>query len=342
MTIRVLPDTATPIVAAPMAGGPSTLDLGAAIATAGGLPFLAAGYRTPETLAAEIASARTWHAPFGVNVFVPGTGAADADPVAFAAYADRLRADAAVYGVELDPTPRPDDDHWSEKLDLLVSDPVPVVSFTFALPSAEDIRRLQRAGSAVWMSITTVDEATAASAAGVDALVVQGAAAGGHSATWDPHRQIEDQTTEQLVVAVRNVTRLPLIAAGGIDGPTRMRGFLAAGADAVAVGTLLLRAHEAGTSLVHREALASGSADTTITRAFTGRPARALRNDFVDRHDAYAPIAYPAVHHLTRELRRRATAAGDTDRVHLWAGTGYRNGTAAPAATIIEDLTSLL
>jgi nitronate monooxygenase len=152
------------------------------------------------------------------------------------------------------------------------------VSFTFGIPPAGDIARLRKVGSIVLASVTTVDEALAAEAAGVDGLVVQGSSAGGHSATWDPQRPIVNRPTEQLVTDVHAATRLPLIAAGGIDGPHSAAALIAAGAEAVAVGTLFLRAEEAGTVQTHRDALtARGGAGTVMTCAFTGRPARALR-----------------------------------------------------------------
>ena len=79
-----------------------------------------------------------------------------------------------------------------------------------------------------------------------------------------------------------------------------------------------------------------------VTRAFTGRPARALRNRFVDEHDATAPAGYPAIHHLTRGLRQAAAAAGDPHGVHLWAGTGFRSATTGPARAVIDQLAELL
>jgi NAD(P)H-dependent flavin oxidoreductase YrpB (nitropropane dioxygenase family) len=132
---------------------------------------------------------------------------------------------------------------------------------------------------------------------------------------------------------------LPLVAAGGVDGPAAVRRLLDAGAERVAVGTLLLRTDEAGTSAAHRAALADPAfAETAITRVFTGRPARALRNGFIDRHERHAIDAYPAVHHLTRGLRQAAAAAGDTDRLHLWAGTGWRRARTGRAGDVISWL----
>jgi NAD(P)H-dependent flavin oxidoreductase YrpB (nitropropane dioxygenase family) len=326
-----------PIVAAPMAGGPSTPELAVAVAEAGGMPFLAGGYKTPDALASEIARVRVSGHRFGVNLFVPGDSRVEV--TAFAAYADDLRGDAEVYGLSLDPVPVVDDDGWSSKLDLLLAEPVPVVSFTFGLPAASDIAALRRAGITVWSSVTTAAEAVLAERAGVDGLVVQGTDAGGHSATFDPTGPSRSTDTAALVRSIRTVSVLPLVAAGGVDGPVAVRRLLDAGAERVAVGTLLLRTDEAGTSAAHRAALADPAfTETAITRVFTGRPARALRNGFIDRHERHAIDAYPAVHHLTRGLRQAAAAAGDTDRLHLWAGTGWRRAPTGRAGDVISWL----
>lgn len=337
VTGRLLP-VRLPVVAAPMAGGPSTVALALAVGHAGGFPFLAGGYKTPAALEEEIGQLRASGLPFGVNLFVPNHEP-PVDASAFARYADSLAVDAARLGVELAREPVTDDDAWAAKLALLLDHPVPVVSFTFGLPPADAVAALHAVGTTVLASVTTVDEARAADRLGMDGLVVQGPNAGGHSATHDPGRRIAEAETVQLVRAVRAATELPIIAGGGVDGPAAVRRLLDAGAEAVAVGTLLLRADEAGTSATHRAALTDPRfTETVVTRAFTGRPARALRNAFVDAHDADAITAYPAVHHLTRPLRQASSAAGDADGVHLWAGTGWRAARAAPAADIIAAL----
>ncbi len=323
------------IVAAPMAGGVTTPELVHAVSAAGAFGFLAGGYLTAERLAADIAMVREQTARFGVNLFVPSPE--EVDRRAFRAYTAEVQPEADAYGLRLDPAPVTDDDGWSEKLALLLDDPVPAVSLTFALPSAREIAELRRVGTRVWATVTNHDETQAAHRVGVDGLIVQGASAGGHSATHDPRRDPHPIPTCDLTRMIRRAVPLPLIAAGGVDGPGAVRELVSSGADAVAVGTLFLRADEAGTSSTHRDALVDRRYTTTaITRAFTGRPARALRNGFVDRHGATAPTAYPAVHHLTRELRRAAAAAGDSDRLHLWAGTGYRSAPARPAAEIVD------
>ncbi|KKK07760.1 nitronate monooxygenase [Micromonospora sp. HK10] len=328
-----------PVVAAPMAGGPTTSELVAAVGSAGAFAFLAAGYRTPEALAAEIAAARATGHPFGVNVFVPTPVPVAEAP--FRRYAARIAAEGAPYGLDLAAASRTeDDDHWAAKLELLVREPVPVVSFTFGLPSPAVLGRLRRAGSRVLVTVTDPAEAAAAAELGVDGLIAQSGLAGGHLGTFTPAEPPPLRPLPELVGLVAARTGLPVLGAGGVGGAADVRAALAAGATGVLVGTLLLRAVESGTTRTHRDALADPGRDrTVVTRAFTGRPARGLRNSFIERYEVDAPLGYPAVHHLTRPLRAAAARAGDADRLHLWAGTGWRAARAAPAAEIIAELT---
>lgn len=327
-----------PLVVAPMAGGATTPALASAATEAGAFAFLAAGYLTPEVMAEQIRTLRERTRHFGVNVFVVRD--ATLDPRVYAQYASRLRQEAEPYGLLLPPEPITDDDHYQAKLDLLLHDPVPVVSFTFGLPPDGDIAALRRAGSTTLATVTSVQEARAAEDAGVDGLVVQAAAAGGHSATHDAGRLPETVRPADLVRRIRGATDHPLLAAGGVDGPDAVKRLVQAGADAVMAGTLFLLAPEAGTSPTHRAALQDPRfTRTSVTRAFTGRPARGLHNGFMERHDAAAPVGYPAVHHLTRPLRAAAAAAGDADRVHLWAGTGFKAARQEPAGETVRRLT---
>jgi nitronate monooxygenase len=330
-------DLAVPLVAAPMAGGGSTPALAAAVSAAGGLGFLAAGYLDADAMHARIAETRELtDRPFGMNLFVPGE---TADPAAVAAYRAELLPEAAAAGVELPERIAPDRDDWDAKIERLVADPVPVVSFTFGLPTAAEAAALQAAGSLLVGTVTTAPEARAATALGLDALCVQGPEAGGHRGT---HRAADRPGTVpllRLLAEVRTVTGLPLIAAGGLADGAGIAAALGAGAAAVQLGTAYVPADESGAPPAHRAALTDPRfAGTVVTRAFTGRPARGLRNAFIDRHGAGAPAAYPEVHHLTRPLRAAAARRGDLDAMHLWAGTGHRLARPGPAA----DLTARL
>ncbi|MGV9350544.1 NAD(P)H-dependent flavin oxidoreductase [Streptomyces spiralis] len=332
----------TPILAAPMAGSPTTPELVVAAAGAGGLGFLAAGYKTAEVLRGQIAHVRSAGVGFGVNLFAPNPMPVDSE--AFRTFADAIAPEFRSYGLDTAQTPVvEDDDHWADKLDLLLSSPVPVVSFTFGLPEPSVITAFQRAGTLVVQTVTSLVEARAAAEVGVDVLVVQASAAGGHSGTWTPQRTPPAVPLPDLLRAVRKEVSVPLVAAGGIGTPGAVAEAIVAGAAAVMVGTVLLRADEAGTSEPYRDALADPQRRrTVVTRAFTGRPARALANDFTDRYSALAPDGYPALHHLTSSLRSAAAAAGDPERINLWAGTGYRHATAEPTARILQKLASMV
>jgi len=326
----LLDDCRVPVVLAPLAGGPSTPELCAAVSAAGGLGFLAAGYLPAVDLAARIDTTRRLTSrPFGVNLFVP---ASSGDPAAVEAYARRLEPEAENIGVALG-EPRADDDEWSVKLDLLIAAPVPLVSFTFGCPSPEVIDRLHQAGSEVWVTVTSAAEARLAQDAGADGLVVQGLEAGGHRGGFT---DVDDATgLLALLQLVRGVTALPLIAAGGIMTGAGLAAVLAAGARAGALGTAFLRCPEAGTSAVHRQALGK-ERPTGLTRAFTGRLARGLRNRFLDEYSAVAPSAYPQLHHLTAPLRSYGRSTGDDDLVNLWAGQAHRLITDLPAGEIVQ------
>jgi NAD(P)H-dependent flavin oxidoreductase YrpB (nitropropane dioxygenase family) len=331
----------TPVLAAPMAGGATTAALVTAAARSGGMGFLAAGYKTAEQLHQQLTEVRAAAQVFGVNLFAPSP--LTIDPAEYRRYAEALRPLAERYGVELPPAPVEDDDHWEQKLDLLRGDPVPVVSFTFAIPPRQVIDSLRSRGSIVAATVTNVAEARAAADAGVDMLAVQGCAAGAHSATLTPSRFPEQIPTAVLVAMIADATRLPVIAAGGLATPAQVAAVIHAGAQAVMVGTALLRTSESGASATHRAAIADrSSGETVLTRAFTGRPARGIRNRFIDTYDAVAPSGSPAVHHLTSPIRKAAAAAGDPGAVHLWAGTGYQQAATGPAADVLRALAGSL
>jgi nitronate monooxygenase len=309
-----------------MAGGPSTVALAAAVSDAGGLGFLAAGYLGAEEMRDEIREMRSSGRPFGVNLFVPGSS--DVDSRAVAAYVRSLGPGAG--------EPRFDDDGWRFKLDVLRdSDPVPVVSFTFACPPLCEMRSLQAHGSEVWVTVTSVEEARAACAAGADALVVQGSEAGGHRGTWDD-RDGGGDALVPLVSRVAAEVELPLVATGAAMDAADTAAALAAGASAVQAGTAFMLAPEAGTHPAHREAIASET-PTALTRAFTGRTARGIVNRFMEEHSD-APSAYPQIHYATAPLRAAARSRGDADGFNLWAGSAHAQAVERPAAETVLAL----
>ncbi|MGL3199607.1 MULTISPECIES: nitronate monooxygenase [Curtobacterium] len=324
---------AAPVHVAPMAGGPSTPDLVVATARSGHFAQLAAGYQDVDALRDQVATVRSAGVEaFGVNLFAPNP--VPIAPDVYDAYRGELEQES---GRAL-PTLREDDDAWPDKVAALLDDPVPVVSFTFGLPDLDVVRAFRHRGVVTLQSVTTPAEAVAAAERGVDALLVQGEAAGGHSAVLDPRSPVRAVPLPDLVRSVVAATTLPVVAAGGIGGSEDVGEQLAAGASAVAVGSAVLRSDEAGTSATHRAALVDAAFDRTVlTRAFTGRPARALANAFTRAHPE-APLGYPALHHLTRPLRSEAAASGDPHRLHLWAGRAWRAASDGPVADALEAL----
>jgi nitronate monooxygenase len=326
-----------PVLAAPMAGGPGTPALAIAAARAGSLGFLAGGYKSASALAGEIDEVRAAGVPFGVNLFAPSP--VPVERAAFSAYGREIAPEAERLGVSLNyAEPVEDDDGWPEKLALLLEDPPPLVSFTFGVPSPGEVEELRSAGALVVQTVTSPGEAQVAAEAGVDALAVQAGAAGGHWGTLTPGEPPPAPPLPDLLAAVAACSDLPLIAAGGIATPTDVFAALLAGASAAMVGTALLLAEEAGTVPAHRAALREPDRETVVTRAFTGRPARGLRNGFIERYEQGAPLGYPAVHYLTAPMRRVAARAGEPELLHLWAGTGFRSAREAPAAEILREL----
>jgi len=325
-----------PVVAAPMAGGPTTPALVLAAAEAGFGGFLAAGYKSPEAVSAEIEQVRRRTTAFGVNLFAPPVVPVDLE--AYAAYRELLRPLADHYGVELPGAPVEDDDHWQAKVGLLTDLAPPLVSFTFGIPDPATVDALHRAGSRLVQTVTSAAEARLAAEAGVDGLVAQSADAGGHWGTLTPATPPAALPLPELVREVRASVDLPVLAAGGVGTAGDVREALASGAEAVVVGTVLLLADEAGTNAGHRAGLGDGRSGHVTTTAFSGRPAGALPNGFLAAYDGRGPLGYPALHHLTGPIRRAAAAAGDPEHVNLWAGTGHRHARAAPVAEILRGL----
>lgn len=326
-----------PIVQAPLAGGPSTPRLSAAVSEAGGLGSLAAGYKTADGLADDIRELRTLtEGPFVVNMFAAPGPAGDHDADALQRYASQIQDEAARFGVRLG-EPRHDDDQLQAKLDVVVAEQVAIVSFTFGCPAPKVVARLHDAGCDVWVTVTNPDEAGQARDAGADALVVQGFEAGGHRGYFADRPHNDELGLLAALRLIADRVQLPLVAAGAIADGAAVAAVLCAGAAAAQIGTALMLAPEAATSEPHRRALASAD-PTRLTRAFSGRRARGIVNRFLEQHGAHAPAAYPDVHHLTSPIRAAARGAGDPEAINLWAGQAHPLAVSAPAGELVRRL----
>ncbi|MGH3557283.1 MAG: nitronate monooxygenase [Mycobacterium sp.] len=331
-------DVAVPIVGAPMAGGPGTPALAAAVSNAGGLGFLAGGYLSAERFADDIAAARAaTTGPIGVNLFVPQPSVADY--VQLNVYAEVLDELAEHYEVEVGRPRFGDDDGWQQKLEVVADVRPEVVSFTFGAPPPDVMRRLGALGLLMTVTVTSAYEAGVAIAAGADSLVVQGPGAGGHRGTFAPDMNPGAESLCELLDRIGAKHDAPLIATGGLGTAEHVAEVLRHGAVAAQVGTALLLSDEAATNAAHRSALQNPQfGSTLVTRAFSGRYARGLENDFTRLLNEVAPLGYPEVNQMTSPIRKAAVAAEDPHGTNLWAGTAYREARCAKAADIVKTL----
>jgi nitronate monooxygenase len=310
-----------PVIGAPMAGGPSTPELVAAVSNAGGLGSLGAAYLPPEQIHAAVTAVRALtDRPFAVNLFAGGIETRSVEPGPMLALLAPLHE-----RYEL-PPPQPPPaavDSFPAELDAALASGAPILSFTFGLPDDATIARLRAAGRVVIGTATTVREALRCEAAGCDAIVAQGAEAGAHRGTFLVPFEAGMVGTIALVPQIVDRVRVPVIAAGGIVDRRGAAAARALGASGVQCGTAFLDTVEAGTSVPHRHALEAAADDeTVITRAFSGRPARGLSNALQRAVDAHAEaiLPFPLQNALTRPLRAAAAKAHDAEYLSLWAG----------------------
>lgn len=315
-----------PIVQAPMAGV-STPAMAASVSNAGGLGSIgigavdAAGARTM----IEATRAATTRA-FNVNVFVHAE--AQVDPVREQEWLDALRPTFARYGTSPPTHLRTIYTSFAQDdamLALLVELAPPVVSFHFGVPSGDRVAALKQAGCILVATATSVAEAHAVAAAGIDMVVAQGWEAGGHRGVFDPDARDDRLGTMALTRLLVTQSAVPVIAAGGLMDGAGIRAALALGAVAAQLGTAFVASPESSADAAYRATLGSDAAyHTTMTRVISGRPARCLANSFTAwEDDAPADVPdYPIAYDAAKALHAAATAAGDGTFGAQWAGQG--------------------
>ncbi|MGH6641713.1 MAG: NAD(P)H-dependent flavin oxidoreductase, partial [Bradyrhizobium sp.] len=315
-----------PIVQGPFGGGLSSIELAAAVSNLGGLGSFGAQIFTPGQIKEIVMRIRErTTAPFAMNLWVDNADAAMAqfDAEAFERYIGRLRTHYAALGIEPPKCPDRFGQNYDEQVEALIEAAPPVFSFVFGIPSPQVLQACRSRGILTIGNATTVEEARAIEAAGIDLIVATGAEAGGHRVSFlqPPERSLVG--TFSLISQVRDAVRIPVIAAGGIADGRGIAAALTLGADAVQVGTAFLACEESGTSALHRAALFSQAAqDTTLSRVFSGRLARAIRSGYSEEMAAYGDdlAPYPAQNWLTNSLRPEAIKQGRSDLLILYAG----------------------
>lgn len=338
-----------PLVQAPMGGGPTTPALVAAVCEAGGLGSIAGGYLSPAQIRAEIAEVRRLtRKPFAVNLFVPEREAVDRpgklDPRLLETSRAALRPLRDELGLPEPALPARFAEEFDEQLAVVVEERVAVFSFTFGIPAAAALAACKRAGIAVCGTATTVAEAVALADAGADFVNTQGFEAGAHRGSFLLPAEQSLVGTLALVPQAADALAprgIPVLAAGGIMDGRGVAAVLALGAQAAVLGTAFLRTPESGANAAYRAALAGARDDATaLTRAFSGKAARGLRNRFLDGLagvDGRLP-PYPAQNALTRDIRAAAAKAGKSDYLSLWAGQGAPLGRELPAGELVAQL----
>ena len=323
-----------PIIQAPMAGVTSPSFV-AACCEAGVLGFIGAGYLNGEETQAFIQDVKKLtNKAFGVNLFVQEEPMIDIQVLYEARMA--LQPIYDELGIESIPTVV-SKELFEGQIQAIIDENVSVVSFTFGLPSEDVLERLKEKGIFLIGTATTVEEARAVEVAGLDAVVLQGSEAGGHRGSFQ--EPMELIPIRDLIKQVVGTIQIPTIAAGGIMTRQHIDEMLALGVEAVQVGTALLTADECSVSEYHKEAiLNSKEVGTCLTRAFTGKPARGLKNTFTQQLEHAVVAPYPVQHHLTTKIRQVSAKNGRPEYLSLWMGENSYMARRATTKEIIDSL----
>ncbi|MDQ0217821.1 nitronate monooxygenase [Peribacillus cavernae] len=316
-----------PIIQAGMAGGPTTVDLVVSVSEAGGLGSFGASYMTPDAIRQAIRETKERTAkPFAVNLFCTDMkdsfeGADESQQVL-----DELRNEL---GIERSGKRVETKDLFNQQFQVLIEEKVPVISTAFGVLPPDKTEVAKQHNMKITAMVTTVDEAKLAEKSGADIIIAQGSDAGGHRGTFhlDTHQNGANIGTFSLVPQVVDAVSLPVVAAGGIMDGRGLVAALALGASGIQMGTAFLPAIESGAHRVFKEALLKSTEESTVvTKVFSGRPARGIKNRFVQYFDerGVSPAAFPTQNSMTSDIRKEAAKQNNPEFMSLWAGQATR------------------
>ncbi|RJE88315.1 nitronate monooxygenase [Paenibacillus sp. 1011MAR3C5] len=328
-----------PVLQAPMAGGPTTPDLVAAVSNAGGLGSLGAGYLTPEQIRNAIREIKgKTDRPFAVNLFVPEQPSTPDHTIAeMNGYLNKYRLDM---GIALNPSIPKFAESFDEQAQVVLEENVSVFSFTFGIPPKNIIQSMNQKGIVIVGTATTVVEAIALEAAGVDAVVAQGSEAGGHRGSFLASSADTMIGTMALVPQIVDHVSVPVIASGGIMDGRGLVASLALGASAIQMGTAFLASMESGAHKAHKQKILSSNEDATqVTTIYSGKAARGILTGFMKDMSNYEGTIpdYPIQNALTRDIRQAASHVSNPEYMSLWAGQGLRLAQDHAAAEIVKQ-----
>ena len=329
-----------PIIQAPMAGAKATPPaLVAAVSNAGGLGFLGAAYMMPEQIEGECRAIRSLTSrPFGVNLFAPV--AVSERPLDVSPALEQIAQYHAELGLPAPIPPSLPSVSFGDQLEAALNGGATTISFTFGAPPDGTVAQIKSRNVLLMGTATTADEAIELERIGVEVLVAQGSEAGGHRGTFLGSFESSMIGTMSLVPQIVDVVSIPVVASGGIMDGRGIAAALALGARAVQMGTAFLVTDECGVAESYKQAVLSArDTSTSVTRAFSGRPARGIVNRAMTEIERSAAILpYPYQNSLTRPMRNAAAKQDRAEYLSLWAGQGARLARRMPAGQLVATL----
>ncbi|WP_462420920.1 NAD(P)H-dependent flavin oxidoreductase [Salinicoccus sp. Marseille-QA3877] len=328
-----------PIIQAPMAGS-TTPELVAAVSNGGGLGSIGAGYYSPDKLTEDIKNTKALTVqPFAVNLFVPEYNAVTSTQI------DRMKKILTPYyeafNIEPDMPTMDKDDTFDQLVRIVIVNNIKICSFTFGIPDPVTVEKLKEAGVTLIGCATTVEEAILNEQAGMDMVVAQGFEAGGHRGSFAQKALQSSVGTMTLVPQIKDAVDIPVIAAGGIMDGRGVYASLILGAGAAQLGTAFLTTKESAAPKIHKNAiLNSTEADTVLTKSYSGKYARGIRNQFIDDMEKHQEdiLPYPFQNKMTKKIRSKAAAEDRSDILHLWSGQGVRMSQEVEAEELFKDI----